>query len=86
MENPRRRRERLAYLEAMLRADLDAAGCTPEESESLVTWWRREVRFRGRLRAHFVGRGTPPPAEPARKLREYATARRRAFMDRHPSL
>jgi len=77
-------RERVT--EAALRRDLGAAGCTPEESESLVSWWRHEARFRGRLRADLRGRGTPPPHEPARKLRVYAAARERAFIDRHPSL
>ena len=77
-------RERV--IEAALRRDLGASGCTPEESESLVSWWRHEARFRGRLRADLRGRGTPPPHEPARKLRVYAAARERAFMDRHPSL
>jgi hypothetical protein len=72
--------------EAALRKDLGAAGGTPEESESLVSWWRKEARFRGRLRADLRGRGTPPPREPARKLRVYAAARERALMDRHPSV
>src|SRR5439155_8082419 len=75
MESPETPRERVT--EAALWRDLGVAGCTPEESESLVSWWRREARFRGRLRADLRGRGTPPPCEPARKLRVYAASRER---------